>query len=239
MPVRLYLRDPYLHSFDAAITGIDGNSVSLDRTAFYPTGGGQPGDTGILSTNGIKHKIIDTIKAGDDVHHVLEDVSGIKEGDIVTGFVDWDKRYAYMKYHTAIHIIDGIMVNSYAGKGFSTGSQIYADRARIDFDMDQLNRELAQKLVEAANNIVKEGRSVTVRSVSRAEALQMPNLARTEPGKELIRKLDTIRIVEIEGLDTQMDGGLHVASSRELGAIVLSEFSNKGSHHKRMEIKLI
>lgn len=239
MSVKLYLRDPYLHSFDAAITKIEGNSIFLDRTAFYPTGGGQPGDTGTISVNGNKYRVTDTSKAGDDVRHALENTSGLKEGEAVTGFVDWEKRYAYMRYHTAIHIIDGIVVSGYADKGFSTGSQIYEDRARIDFDMDQLNRELAQKIIDSANNIVKEGRTVSVKNVSREEALQMPNLVRTEPGKELIKKLDTVRIVEIEGLDMQMDGGLHVANSKELGAIALTEFTNKGSHHKRIEIKLI
>ncbi len=238
MTDKLYLNAMYLKGFDAKITKMEGNNVVLDKTAFYPAGGGQPSDTGRLKVNGKEFRVADVKKSGDDILHVMESVEGLSAGDLVDGAIDWEKRYAYMKYHTTIHIIDGIVTRMYAGKGFSTGSQIYQDRARVDFDMAELTRELAQKIIDDSNAVARQGRKIIVREVGRDEALNMPNLVRTEPGRELIKKLDVVRIVEIEGLDMQMDGGLHVENSKEIGRIVLSDFSNKGSHHKRVEVRL-
>ncbi len=239
MTEKLYLKDMYKKDFDAAVTRIEGTSVWLDRTAFYPTGGGQPNDTGKLTSNGKEFKVIEVRKDRDDVMHTLENADGIKAGDTVKGVIDWEKRYAYMKYHTSIHIFDGIVISQHASEGLSTGSQIYQDRARIDFDMPQLNKELAQQILDQTNKIIAEGRRILVREVDRNEALQMPNLVRTEPGRELIKRLDTVRIVEIENLDMQMDGGLHVLNSKEIGKLELSSFTNKGSHSKRVELRII
>ena len=168
----------------------------------------------------------------------MESAEGLNAGDAVIGTVDWEKRYAYMKYHTSIHIFDGIVITQHANEGLSTGSQIYSDRARIDFDMPELNKELAQKILDQTNRIIGEGRKIIVKEVGREEALQMPHLVRTEPGRELMKKLDTVRVVEIEGLDMQMDGGLHVLNSNEIGKLALSSFTNKGSHSKRVELKI-
>ncbi len=238
MVERLYLKDMYMKEFDATVTKVDGTRAWLDRTAFYPTGGGQPNDTGRLVSGSIEFDVVDVRKDGGDVAHVLRSADGLKAGDAVRGAIDWEKRYAYMKYHTALHIFDGIVVARHANAGFSTGSQIYADRVRIDFDMPELNRELAQEILNQTNMIIDEGRRIIVREVGRDEALRMGNLARTEPGRELIMKLDIVRIVEIEGLDAQMDGGLHVLNSREIGRLDLSAFTSKGSHSKRVELRM-
>ena len=238
MTERLYLKDMYQKEFDATVTKTEGNKIWLDKTAFYPTGGGQPNDTGKLTSNGKEFKVIDVLKDGDCVTHTLENGDGIKPGDIIKGTINWEKRYAYMKYHTSIHIFDGIVISQHASEGLSTGSQIYQDRARIDFDMPQLNKELAQQILDQTNKIISEGRRILVRVVDRDEALKIPNLVRTEPGRELIKRLDTVRIVEIEGLDMQMDGGLHVLNSKEIGRLTLSAFTNKGSHSKRVELRI-
>lgn len=108
----------------------------------------------------------------------------------------------------------------------------------MDFDMPTLNREVAQRIIDEANVEIALGRKVTAREITRDEALAIPNLSRTEPGRELLKRLDFVRIVEIEGVDTQADGGLHVANLRELGKIVFGSFKNNGSHSKRLEIKL-
>jgi misacylated tRNA(Ala) deacylase len=235
---KLYLKDMYLKEFNARITKVDGNKVTLDRTAFYPTGGGQPNDTGRITANGKEYNVTDVKKDSADVVHTLENAEGLKVGDDVKGVIDWEKRYAYMKYHTSIHIFDGIVITQHSNSGLSTGSQIYADRARIDFDMPDLTRELAQEILDQTNKVIEEGRRIIVKEVGRDEALQMPNLVRTEPGRELIKRLDNVRIVEIEGLDMQMDGGLHVLNSNEIGRLALSSFTNKGSHSKRVELEI-
>lgn len=238
MVEKLYLNDMYLKEFDAVVTRIDENKVYLDKTAFYPTGGGQPNDTGKLMANGSEVAVIDVKKEGEEVAHIIQDASLLKEGTAVHGIIDWDKRYAYMRHHTAIHIMDGVVTNSYHDQGLITGSQIYADRARMDFDMPTLNREIGQKIIDDTNKEIEAGRKIIVKDFTREEALANPSLVRTEPGRELIKRLETVRVVEIEGLDMQMDGGLHVLNSKEVGKILLNGFKNQGSHSKRIEIKL-
>lgn len=238
MAEKLYLKDAYIKEFDAVVTRIDGNKIYLDKTAFYPTGGGQPNDTGKLTVNGSELTVIDVKKEGDDIAHTVENASGVKEGDAVHGIIDWDKRYAYMRHHTAIHMLDGVVTRSYADKGLITGSQIYVDRARMDFNMPTFNRELGQKIIDETNKEVEAERRVIVKDFTKEQALAMPNLARTEPGKELLKRLDVVRVVEIEGLDMQADGGLHVLNSKEVGKIMLNGFKNQGSHSKRLEIRL-
>jgi misacylated tRNA(Ala) deacylase len=239
MTDKLYLKDMYLKEFDASVVKVDGNTVILDKTAFYPTGGGQPNDTGSLIAKDKHYKVVDVKKEGEEVIHILDNADGIAVGDYVHGVINWPNRYAYMRYHTAIHLIDGVVQNNFGSKGFVTGSQIYADKARMDFDMPELQRGLAQEIIDRANDVVKEGRNVVITELPREQALKMPNLVRTEPGRELIQKLDVVRIVEIQGLDMQMDGGLHVLNTSEIGLITLGEFTNKGSRSKRIEVKLV
>ena len=231
----LYLDDPYLKEIDAQIVRAEGNKVVLDKTIFYPGGGGQPADTGTIFFEGKAVKVLGMEKADGEVFHVLE--SPLKEGTSVHCAIDWEKRYKYMRYHTAIHIIDGVMVKEHDA-GLSTGGQIFEDRARVDFDMPQLNRQLAEEIIAKANKVVEQGLSVKIRYLTKEEALKVENLARTEPGRKLIESLDRVRIVDIEGLDFQADGGCHVANTKEVGKISLLGFENKGSHHKRIEIKL-
>jgi misacylated tRNA(Ala) deacylase len=231
----LYLDDPYLKEIDAQIVKADGNKVVLDKTIFYPGGGGQPADTGTILIEGKAMKVLGMEKTDGEVFHVLE--APLEEGTKVHCAIDWEKRYKYMRYHTAIHIIDGVMVKEY-GAGLSTGGQIFEDRARVDFDMPQLNRQLAEEIIVKANRVVEQGLSVKIRYLTKDEALKVENLARTEPGRKLIESLDKVRIIDIEGLDFQADGGCHVANTKEVGKITLLGFENKGSHHKRIEIKL-
>ena len=237
MTEKLYFEDSYLKEFEAKVIKVEGNKVYLDRTAFYPAGGGQPNDTGRIIA-GTDIPVIDVIKEGGEVAHVVSDAGGLKEGDSVIGIIDWDKRLAYMRHHTAIHLIDGVVTKAYSDKGLITGSQIYLDRARMDFDMPTLNKDLCQKIIDDSNKEAESGMAVVSRNLSRAEALSIPNIARTAPGRELISKLDVVRVVDIVGLDMQADGGLHVANSKEIGKICFNGFKNNGAHSKRMEIRL-
>lgn len=238
MVEKLYLTDSYLKEFDATVTDIgDDNTIELDKTAFYPTGGGQPNDTGAIFKDGKEYKVIDVYKRGDSVYHKLESLDGLIKGDKVQGKIDWDKRYNHMKYHTILHIIDGVVFKE--GYGDMTGGQIYDDRARADFDIPGLDKDKAMKIIEDSQKVIDESHNVTVKFLTKEEAFKVPELARTEPGKELMKKLDTFRIIDIEGFDFQLDGGTHVKNTNELGKIELIKYTSKGSHNKRVEIKLV
>ena len=187
---------------------------------------------------GKEYHITETNKDGDDVIHIASSNVNSEEGAVVKGHIDWKKRYSYMRYHTAIHIISGVIENGYA-ESFSKGGQIYEDKARIDWDMPMLNKELAEKIIATSNSVVSEGHRVFAKNLSREEALKVPNLSRTEPGRALIQRLEEVRVVDIEGFDMQSDGGTHVANTNEVGTIKLSKFENKGSRNKRIEFILV
>lgn len=237
MTVKLFWKDAYMKEFDSKVERVEGDSIVLQETAFYPTGGGVLNDTGTLAINAKEYNVTDVTKSGEEIsHHVKGNVTA-QPGDAAHGVLDWNRRYALMRLHTAVHLLDGIVEKQYQNGGV-TGGTIFPDRARIDFAMDNLNRELVQKIVEQTNTIAKEGHTVSAKEMSSAEALAIPNLARTEPGKELIRSMSTVRVVEIEGVDAQADGGLHVANTTEIGQIVLGKYENKGRHSKRVEISV-
>ncbi|MEM0156141.1 MAG: alanyl-tRNA editing protein [Thermoplasmataceae archaeon] len=238
MTAKLYLNNMYLKDFDAAVKSIDGDGIILDSTAFYPTGGGQPNDTGVLSAHGITYEITDVTKKGPDVAHRILGTSQPEVGDMVHGTIDWTRRYAHMRYHTAIHIMDGVVNRDYSDRGLITGSQIYEDRARVDFDLPGITRELAEEIIEKANEVVRAGHNVYAREITREEAEKIQGLARTAPGRELIKSLDTVRIIDISGFDMQADGGTHVANTREVGNIIFKGIQSKGAHNKRVEFVL-
>jgi len=238
MTEKLYLKESYLKEIDAKIVSTNGNEFVADKTIFYPGGGGQPFDTGEAVLSGTTYNIVETKKNGEEVVHVANAPISALPGSAIHLSLDWQRRYAFMRYHTAIHLIDGIMLKLHSSQGFSTGGQIFEDRARVDFDMPELNRELAEKIIQEANEFAKEGHKVIVKEMSKEEALSIENIARTEPGRRLIESLNVVRIVEIEGLDMQADGGTHVANTSEIGNISLLRFENKGSHNKRVEIKV-
>jgi misacylated tRNA(Ala) deacylase len=237
MTVRLYWKDAYMREFDSTVEGVDGNRVILKETAFYPKGGGVLNDTGTLTVNGVGCRVADVSKEGDTIFHHVEGIPQIRPGDSVHGVIDWQRRYSLMRYHTAVHLMDGIVEKRYQAGGI-TGGQIFPDRARIDFAMSGLSREVAQKIIDEANAAVLECHRVLAKSLTREEALAIPNLARTEPGREMMKAMDSVRVIEIEGIDMQMDGGLHVANTKEIGRISLSGFENKGKNSKRIEVVL-
>ncbi|MDG6928251.1 MAG: alanyl-tRNA editing protein [Nitrososphaerota archaeon] len=231
----LYLKDSYLKTFSASVVRSEGRSLILDRTAFYPGGGGQPCDMGSMIFNSGKTlKVIEVKKMSGEIVHVL---AGEPDGTSVNASIDWERRYRLMKLHTSIHLMDGIIRRDF-GHGYITGGQIYEDRARVDLDFPELTRELAQKIEASTNEEISKGLEVRVKYISKEEALKMPDIARTKPGRELLERLDEVRIVEIVGLDMQMDGGTHVRDIKEIGNISIVKFENKGSHSKRLEIKV-
>lgn len=234
MTEKLYLNEAYLKECDARVNKVTDRGIILDRTVFYARGGGQPGDSGTISFGDRVVHIDDTIKEGDDVLHLTEDISGITEGDFCKCTLNWDLRYQYMRYHSAIHLMDGIFNNMPVKTGLITGSQIYADRARVDFSVENFSQDIVLELIEMVNSAVEEGHNISVKYLPSEEALKIPNLARTEPGRELIKRLPVVRIVNIEGIDAQADGGTHVNNTREIGKLSLNRIENKGKKNKRV-----
>ena len=238
MTDKLYWKDMNLREFDARVESVDGNEIILDRTAFYAAGGGQPCDTGVLKNEGGQYRVTDVRKAGDDVIHVVESADGLSAGMAVHGIIDWDRRYSHMRYHSAIHVLDGIVTTRHGDQGLLTGGQIYQDRARIDLDMQDFSREAVEKILDECNSFIKEGHRIYQEEVPGEEARKMENLARTLPGRELINSLDTVRLIVIEGLDMQADGGTHVSNTTEIGKLVLNRIESKGKRNKRVEFHL-
>ncbi|MGC8599924.1 MAG: alanyl-tRNA editing protein [Nitrososphaeria archaeon] len=235
----LYLQDCYIKDFTAKVLEDFGDSVVLDRTAFYPGGGGQPNDEGwFLLDNLTKYEVKKVEKREDVVLHYINKEKSLNiVGKSIKGLLDWDKRYTYMRYHTAIHLLDALMRKNF-GKAFLTGGQIYADKARVDVDYPDLNKNMMQQIEYMVNSEIKNGREVIIKFLSKKEAESIPDIARTKPGQELLKKLETVRVVEIVGLDVQMDGGTHVKNIKEIGGIKITNFENKGSHNKRIEFVL-
>ncbi len=238
MTEKLYWNDPYTAMFRATVTGKTSEGIFLSETAFYPEGGGQPGDTGTLIASSLSYLVSNTVKSGDEPLHIIADTSGLEEGAAVEGRIDWIRRYSHMRFHTAIHIIDAVVHTIYGSHGLITGSQIYTDRARVDFSIDSMTADDARKIVDSANVIVSEGHTVRDYFISREDAAGIRDLARTAPGRDLISRMDRVRIVEIEGVDLQADGGTHVRNTREVGTIGLVKVENKGRRNKRMIINL-
>lgn len=234
MTEKLYWKDQYMKEFNAKVIKAEDGGLILDQTVFYPTGGGQQNDIGKLIANSVEYRVADVKRSGDDILHVLEPMVQITEGTEVKGQIDWDRRYILMRYHTAVHILGAVMAKQYNGN--ATGGQIYTDKAHLDFDCPTLTRELAVKIAEESNRIAHEEHNVSAKFVTQTAALATPELVRTEPGRELLKGLDKVRVVDIEGFDIQTDGGTHVLNTREIGDIKFNKFDNKGSHRKRIEI---
>jgi Ser-tRNA(Ala) deacylase AlaX len=230
----LYLKDHYLREFDARVTNAETNFVTLDRTAFYPTGGGQPNDIGVIRWDGGESKVVDVSKKTGIVLHKV-DGAAPPQGAMIHGTLDWDRRYAFMRYHSALHVLCGLVYHMYGG--LVTGGQIYPDRARMDFDLQDLSTDRVQEIEKECNRAIQASRPIVVRFLPREEAMKHPDLIRTKINL-LPPEIEEVRVVEIEGLDVQADGGTHVANTREIQGIKVVKTANKGRINRRMEIVL-
>ena len=230
----LYLHDAYRTEFESVVTASEGPSIVLGTTAFYPSGGGQPNDTGVLTdTRGRAFRVTDVAKGPNGVVHRL-DADGPSVGIAVRGRIDWDRRFAHMRHHTALHILSGVVYRRFGST--ITGGQIYTDRARMDFSLPEFSREIADQLVEGINDVVRRNLPVRVRFVAREELGRDPSLVRV--AAHLVPDVETLRLIDIEGFDVQADGGTHVRSTGEVGAARLLGIENKGARHKRMTLAL-
>jgi misacylated tRNA(Ala) deacylase len=238
----LFQRDSNVRSVDAAVVGVDPDtrSVALDRTVFYPGGGGQPCDVGVLrgAAHGRSWPVTGARKRDNVVWHELggEDPLPVL-GDRVRGELDWDHRYRLMRMHTALHTLCGVVFRDYGA--LVTGGNMGPDRARMDFEMDssEFTPERVAEIERRANEELIAGRDVAVRILPREEAFQIPDLIRTKINL-LPEGISEVRIVEIVGLDLQADGGTHVANTREVGGLRVVSTRSKGKANKRLEIEL-
>lgn len=225
----LYLDDSYLKEFDSKVIKVEGKNVELEQTAFYPTSGGVSHDTGILVCKGITYKVIDVIKSKERIIHIL-DKEGLSEGDTVHGVINWERRYSLMRMHTAAHLLSSLFFNRLGAK--ITGNQIDEDKSRIDFSLENFDRSLIESIVKEANEIIKKNAKVKIYYMKSEEALKIPGLIKLAEAKP--PEADVLRIVEIEGIDVQADGGPHVAELKEIGRIVILKMENKGKNNRRI-----
>ncbi len=228
----LYQTDSYLKEFDAVVTTVipDEKAVVLDRTAFYPGGGGQPNDVGML----VGLNVVKVRKAGDDVLHVLDgDLPAV--GVRVHGAINWDRRYRLMRTHTAMHILCGCVFRDYGAQ--VTGGDMEPLKGRMDFEFERLQKELVTVIETAINHEVQAGRDVRVKILPRAEAFQIPDLIRTKINL-LPEGIRQVRTVEIVGLDLQADGGTHVKNTSEVGQIRVVDYKSKGAINKRIYVEV-
>jgi misacylated tRNA(Ala) deacylase len=222
----LYWVEPYSKNFNARVVSMEGPSVILDQTLFYPRGGGVACDTGTINGS----KVTETTKAEDSIVHALESPPSLRIGDPVTGQLDWERRHRLMRMHTAGHLLSSVL---YARANCRiTGNQIDVDRSRMDFNLELFDRAQIEGYVSEANEVIRKDASVKTYFLKREEALKLPDmvkLAEATPPAEA-----QLRIVEIEGVDRQADGGLHVSHLKEIGQIQLLKLENKGKTNRRL-----
>ena len=228
----LYLRDAQLRDFDATVVDARDFAIALDRTAFYPTGGGQPHDTGTIE--GIA--VTDVRKEGDVVWHTLADGAAVPAvGATVHGVVDGARRYALMRTHSAMHVLCGVIWNEW-GKAV-TGGNMEPLEARMDFEFDPLPEGFGARVEELVNAEIAADRPIEVSFLPRGTALGDADLIRTKVNL-IPESVTEIRVVDIVGLDKQADGGTHVARTGEIGRFEVMKTESKGKGNKRLRIKL-
>ena len=235
MTKELFLKDAYLQRFEARVVDLDGREAVLDRTVFYPGGGGQPADKGTLGIGPVRASVVDARREGGGIVHVLDTAIPGTVGEL-NGELDWERRYAHMRYHTALHALSGIIWKAFGAK--VTGGQMRPDRARMDFSFPgEWTVDVVGEIERLTNEALEEERPVRIYELPREEALKNPDLIRTQVNL-VPERVRTVRIVELEGIDTQADGGTHVANTREVGELEITAHKSKGRQNKRVEFVL-
>ncbi len=238
MTEALYHTDSYLKEFDAKVTAVNSETraVILDRTAFYPGGGGQPCDLGSLNAEGETWNVEKTRKGENGIEHLLGgDIPLPVVGQSLTGLLDWQRRYKLMRTHTAMHILCGVIFRDFGAQ--VTGGDMDLTQARMDFEFESMTHELVEVIEKAVNIEVQKNAPIRVRVLPREEAFAIPDLIRTKinllpPG------IAEVRTVEIVGLDLQADGGTHVHTTGEVGPIRIVDYKSKGKINKRVYVEL-
>jgi len=231
MTRKLYWDDPYQREFDGRVVALDGERVILDQTVFHPRGGGLVGDMGEIG--GVR--VVETAKGeGDSIIHVLEKKPEFAVEETVHGRLDWERRHRIMRNHTATHVLSAVI---YREKGsLVTGNQVEPERSRVDFNLAEFGREIAEEFCEKANQILAKRLPVKTYFMKREDALRIPAVVKLAGA--MPPEVAVLRIVEIEGVDVQADGGPHVQNLEEVGRIQLLKTDNKGKENRRLYFAL-
>ncbi len=235
----LYLLDSSITEFDATVIEInsdaEGNAVFivLDQTAFYPAGGGQLHDTGTLTKEGTIYKVISAKNTGGKILHQV-DADGLKVGDNVQCKINEERRNILQRMHTACHVLSAVFVKETGA--LITGNQLNIDQSRVDFNLENFDREKIQQYIDKANQLLATYQNVEIFFLPRTEAEKMPELAKLAIG--LKEGIQEIRVVKIGDIDMQADGGTHVKNTEEVGKIALIKCENKGKNNRRLYFML-
>ncbi len=231
----LYQTDAYQREFAARVCSVEGERVELDRTAFYPTGGGQPHDLGWLEDGPRQRAVSAVERDGSRVWHTVP-AHGLAASQSVRGKIDWERRHALLRTHTALHVLSAVIWRDHGAP--VTGGNMEPKRGRLDFELGTLPADFGARLQQALDAEIAAARPVEVRILPRHEALQIPDLIRTKVNL-LPPELQHIRTVHIVGLDLQADGGTHVANTREIGGLRVVEIKSKGKGFRRVRIEVV
>jgi misacylated tRNA(Ala) deacylase len=238
MSKTLFLDDSYLKECEATVQSVkDGKYVVLDKTIFYPRGGGQPSDTGKLIVSGSQFRVLEVFKRDGQILHEIEQKQDrkLETGDNVRCVLDWQKRYSLMRMHTAAHVLAGTM-NSQLG-ALITGNQLGEDKTRFDFNLEDFDREKFDEFVKKTNELLNQDLELKTYTIPRDEAMKIPGVVKL--AAVLPPSIKELRIVEIPGIDTQADGGTHVKNLKEVGQIELLKCENKGKNNRRVYFTLV
>lgn len=240
MTARLYFDDAYTDTFEATITERSGASVYLDQTAFYPTGGGQPHDTGLLRGPDDTSLEVIEVSGRDRIAHELAEVpKGFEEGDTVVGILDWERRYALMQYHTAQHLLSAVLLDEFEAP--TTGNQLYPDRARIDCGYDRFDQDEIVRIEEQVNELCAADHPVTTRLYGReeAEATLDPDRTRLDLLPDSVTEVRIVTIgAEADPIDRTACAGTHVKSTGEIPPFEITGRETKGSDEERLKFHL-
>jgi misacylated tRNA(Ala) deacylase len=238
MTIRLFHKDSYLQKFEGKVisTKEDLHGIVLDQTAFYPGGGGQPVDKGIIKINDISLPLAGIKTSSGSIVHLLPSSHPLPPaGTYVSGEIDWPYRYQLMRTHTAMHVLCGVIFRDYGAS--VTGGNMSPLQGRMDFEFASLTKDLITIIEEAVNIEICQNLSVSWREIPRSEAILIPDLIRTKIN--LVPKhIENIRVVEIDSLDLQADGGTHVRNTSEVGQLRIVDYKSKGKENKRIYLEL-
>jgi misacylated tRNA(Ala) deacylase len=223
------MTDCYLKEFEAEVKEVTGKFIILDQSAFYPEAGGQPTDTGKLICDGQEYNVVFIKKISGSISHEVER-EGLKPGDKVNGIINWDRRHLFMRYHTACHILSTIVHNATAAH--ITGNQISTEKARIDFNLENFDRDQLGEYGKRANEIIEKNLPVEIKIMPRDEAFKIPAIVKLK--MMLPESIKEIRVIDIEGFDQQACGGCHVKNTSEIGKLEITKAENKGKSNRRV-----
>ena len=234
--LRLELGDATLREWDATVLATTEDGIVLDRSAFYPGGGGQPPDTGVLLWQGVQTRIAGARKTADDVYLIPADGEPVPPpGTSVRGALDDDRRSALMRTHSALHLLNGVVWRDFGLLVTSAGMEPL--EGRMDFDLPQVPDGFREQVQATCNAEIQADRQIVVRAMPRPEAFAIEQVARA--ARDLVPEhIQEVRIVEIVGLDVEADGGTHVASTRQIGNLEIVKVENKGKGFRRLRIRL-